>query len=1098
MRRKWTLLCCFFFFSCTTASFAQQLAPAIVWQKCLGGSGDEKANSIVRTPDGGFIVAGSSTSNNGDVSGHHGSPDSTDGWVVKISATGTVQWQASLGGSGTDVFNSIIALADGNFVCIGTSSSNDGDVTGNHGRTDWWVVKISPYGAVIWSKCYGGSMPETAGHVSENSDGTLYLTGSTMSVDGDVTGHHTGGGIYDQDIWVVKLNSSGSINWARCFGGAGQDIGYDIHESDNGSFIIGIESSSTDGDFGDISEPDPRGAIAKIASDYSVIWLQGVLSSKPISLMPTGTTYDVNTDVLGCIPNLDNFAATQYEFTDIPGSNSAPPLTRNASYTFCSNGFSPPFLNGFRTVGSSGIARVNAVDHLFAGSSDDSVDVPGFHGGPFDGFVSGYKTNTGIAYEKFIGGSRDDELSSVLSIDPYGYMVAGFTNSNDGDVSGNHGGYDVWLIKMGRVNTIKGTVYQDYNHNNVKDPNEPFVNSIIVQSQKGLSTSASSTYNGYFDNLTDTGTYVTKVLTNPLYYTAFPVSKSSSFTTYNNSDSFSFALQPIAGIRDYAINLWAFSTANPGFTADYSLMITNKGTDTLVNRGVSLIMDSRMQFLSASPAQAAVSGDTISWIINKLSPRDTTSILVHVQLKPPPDVNYNDTLFLTASVDSSGDVHSADNTSGLYQQVLGSFDPNSKEEVHAGSIGLGDVTQGKELQYTIRFQNTGNDTAYTVVIRDTLETKLSASSISMVSASHPYILTIQDSSILTWTFQNILLPDSIHHEPQSHGYVSYRIKPRNNLVVGDVIRNTAAAYFDFNLPVQTNTELTIIKKQQPPLVTPLLSPLDTAFCLGAENKSVKILNYPSAGSGITVNVLLDGAQTLSVGPDSSFIITMGGLAAGHHTAKVNFTDLYDQSKSATLSFSIRTGSSPKLSLSASNTAVGSSTTDPVIITASNSSGGDANALFTFALDNGFQQILQAQSSNRVLSVQPSSLFVGDNWIYVKMSTTGSCQTTPFVVDSIKIVRSLSTGLIDPDNPGQPITAYPNPFKLYFMITGLNPGKQYEIIIYNNAGQRVLDKVVTDQSSCNINQTHFGKGYYSVRVYDRTRDRLIGIIKMISE
>ena|SRR5450432_1763948 len=155
---------------CSLAGLAQQLAPGIAWQKSLGGSGDDQANSIVKTVDGGFIIAGTSKSNDGDVTGHHGSIDSTDAWVVKLSSSGSIQWQKSIGGSGVDELDQIIPTNDGNFVAIGHTSSNDGDVSGNHGDWDIWVVKIDRNGNILWQKCLGGSLRDKAASIRQTID----------------------------------------------------------------------------------------------------------------------------------------------------------------------------------------------------------------------------------------------------------------------------------------------------------------------------------------------------------------------------------------------------------------------------------------------------------------------------------------------------------------------------------------------------------------------------------------------------------------------------------------------------------------------------------------------------------------------------------------------------------------------------------------------------------------------------------------------------------------------------------------------------------------------------------------------------------------
>jgi uncharacterized repeat protein (TIGR01451 family) len=140
--------------------------------------------------------------------------------------------------------------------------------------------------------------------------------------------------------------------------------------------------------------------------------------------------------------------------------------------------------------------------------------------------------------------------------------------------------------------------------------------------------------------------------------------------------------------------------------------------------------------------------------------------------------------------------------------VAGSYDPNDKTENFAGSIALEQVTKGDYINYVIRFQNTGTDTAFTIHVRDTLDTKLDLNSLDMIAASHPYKLTLSGSNQLDWEFPNIKLVDSVRNEPASHGFIAYRIKPKNNLVVGDIVENSASVYFDFNLPVKTNNALT--------------------------------------------------------------------------------------------------------------------------------------------------------------------------------------------------------------------------------------------------------------------------------------------------
>ena len=132
-------------------------------------------------------------------------------------------------------------------------------------------------------------------------------------------------------------------------------------------------------------------------------------------------------------------------------------------------------------------------------------------------------------------------------------------------------------------------------------------------------------------------------------------------------------------------------------------------------------------------------------------------------------------------------------------------DPNDKTGY---PFGYGDkhfIDQNQDIDYTIRFQNTGNDTAFKVVIRDTIDTRfLDLSSIEFGASSHPYEPTLYDKNILQFTFDNILLVDSFRNEPASNGYVKFRIKQKKDVLIGSKINNSAAIYFDYNLPIITN------------------------------------------------------------------------------------------------------------------------------------------------------------------------------------------------------------------------------------------------------------------------------------------------------
>jgi uncharacterized repeat protein (TIGR01451 family) len=243
------------------------------------------------------------------------------------------------------------------------------------------------------------------------------------------------------------------------------------------------------------------------------------------------------------------------------------------------------------------------------------------------------------------------------------------------------------------------------------------------------------------------------------------------------------------------------------------LFYKNIGTDTVASGTILFKKDSRLNFVSANPTTSSVNGDTLKWNYTNLLPFDTAlrAITINFQIPPPPTININDTLFSNAIITPvAGDLTPGDDTTALKQIVVGAFDPNDKTENFGGKISLQQMNSGSYINYLIRFQNVGTDTAFNVTIRDTLSSKLNWSSFQTVATSHKYKLKVTDQNRIKWFFENINLVDAGHNEPASHGYVLYKIKSKTDLVLGDTVKNSASIYFDFNLPVKTNTQNTIV------------------------------------------------------------------------------------------------------------------------------------------------------------------------------------------------------------------------------------------------------------------------------------------------
>lgn len=219
------------------------------WSRVAGGTDDEVAECIIQAADGGYLVVGKARSTDVDVQGNHNSfGEDYDAWVVKLNSNGTVAWRKALGGTGEDIAYSAVQSADGNYVIVGSTNSNDGDVSSGKGAKDLWLLKLSANGSTIsWQKCMGGAADDWGKSITNTSDGGFIVAGSTMSAagSGDV-GAQNGG----SDAWVLKLNQNGDITWEESFGGSSKEEGSDVKPADDGYILASYtESSGQGGDF---------------------------------------------------------------------------------------------------------------------------------------------------------------------------------------------------------------------------------------------------------------------------------------------------------------------------------------------------------------------------------------------------------------------------------------------------------------------------------------------------------------------------------------------------------------------------------------------------------------------------------------------------------------------------------------------------------------------------------------------------------------------------------------------------------------------------------------------------------------------------------
>jgi gliding motility-associated-like protein len=235
---------------------------SILWQQRVGGEADDYLTCFQPTPDGGTILGGWTISVSGQVSGNHGGGD---GWIVKLDGSGSIQWQRCLGGSGNDQINAI-QVAPGGYIAVGYTNSSNGDVSGNHGQTDAWAVRLDNTGNIQWSVSLGGSQDDAANDVQLTSDGGYLLAGYTYSNDGQVSGNHG-----QQDFWAVKLDNSGTLVWQQCYGGGSIDQALSVAADPDGGFVLAGQVLSTDGQV-TCPTPSSSGWLIKISATGALLW----------------------------------------------------------------------------------------------------------------------------------------------------------------------------------------------------------------------------------------------------------------------------------------------------------------------------------------------------------------------------------------------------------------------------------------------------------------------------------------------------------------------------------------------------------------------------------------------------------------------------------------------------------------------------------------------------------------------------------------------------------------------------------------------------------------------------------------------------------
>lgn len=414
-------------------AFAQQID---IQQKMhLGGSGNDEFYSAQLTSDGGYIACGTSESTDGVFL----NKGSSDGIVAKFRSDGSTEWIKNIGGSKEEEFYSVEQTADGGYIIAGTSNSNDGDLTGLYKGTlhggytiDAVLVKLTGTGSIQWIHTFGGTHPDTFYSAHQTADGGYIASGSTQSDDGDMTGFRSNANLGIP--LLVKYDSSGAVQWIKTTPGTESGTYVSVRITADGGYITAGNADSAGGS-------NFQQCLAKWKSDGSLEWEKQI----------NGSGGDDQFDDVQQTKDSGYIAVgfSSANVGDLAGLNKG---TRDGTAVkFKSDGS----VDWLKDIGGSQVDLFHSVQqtgdggYIVAGySNSNDGDYLNLNKGSYDGNILKLKNNGSIDWAKNIGGSADDMISSILPTTDGGYIVAGFTASDDQDFSTNRGVLDMFLDKI--------------------------------------------------------------------------------------------------------------------------------------------------------------------------------------------------------------------------------------------------------------------------------------------------------------------------------------------------------------------------------------------------------------------------------------------------------------------------------------------------------------------------------------------------------------------------------------------------------------------------------------------------------------------------
>jgi uncharacterized repeat protein (TIGR01451 family) len=761
-----------------------------LWGTCFGGNGNDWGRKIVTDNNGDIYVLGDTKST--DVIASNGAHQSTysggtqeDAFLVKFNDLGQRLWSTYYGGVGYENPRDLIADAQGNIFFSGYSNSSSSITTvGAHqstigGGIDAFLVKFNTSGIRQWGTYYGGLDGDYgSGGLAIDTDGNIYMSGYTNSTASistlDAYQPNYGG---SSDAFITKFSNSGIRVWGTYYGGSGLESfsGGLVIDNYNRLYLSGYTNSSSNISTSNSYQTTNNGGYDAFLVKFKQTKINGktwqdLNSNCILDISETGIVNGVSltiqpgnfiTQSINGIWSLDSLPTGTYIVTiDTTNLNWTPTCPITQSFTVTNP-------NGFTDGPNFGLISTNPC-------SDPDVSIfapflrPCIPNQMIYVSACNQTTATGALNASYVDVELDPLMAVTASSLP-------FTNQ----------GNNIYRFQTGTLNPGQCVNFSI----------STTISSPILSCTELLGLTLCMDANLY-----------------PVQSCALDTVPSDPPTGGGGS-----AGGILDGLPQPCTLPWDQSSLSvDGWCQNDTIYFTITNTGELGGGNMEcyspvwVTVDGVVTFTDSIMIQG---GQTVTYSF----PGDGATWILNAEQHPLHPGNSHP----NAHVEACGEISNwtpdlvndfpqddADPVVDIYCGVVtGSYDPNDKTGYPVGVTDQYYIQPNQQLQYVIRFQNTGTDTAFTVVIRDTLDTDLNIFTVTSGVSSHPYTFKMYGPRVLEWTFNNINLPDSSSNQAGSNGFVTFHVEQVPNLGPGTQITNDADIYFDFNDPITTNTTM---------------------------------------------------------------------------------------------------------------------------------------------------------------------------------------------------------------------------------------------------------------------------------------------------